>query len=84
MRVVEIEPRRGRRIGLLIRLFLEAVLGGLVIFGLAAVLAPRLFDIRNNLAVLGAVLVWIACPILLFLLVSDLAARLRRLRRGPP
>lgn len=80
MRVVEIDPRKGRRTWLAIRIFLEAILGTLAIFLLAAVAAPRLFDLHNNLALAAAVIIWIACPVLGFLLATDLAARLRRLR----
>lgn len=81
MGLVKIEPRDGSARLLIVRVFLEAVLGGLGIFILAAVAAPRLFDMHNNLALAGAVLIWIACPVLLYLLVWDIAARLRRSRR---
>ncbi len=67
----------------IIRLFLEAAVGLLVVFALAAIAGPRLFDIHNNLAVIGAVLVWLACPVLLFLLALDLRARWRNLDGGP-
>ena len=77
MSLIEIGPRRRGRTLLVIRIFLEAVLGGLGVFLLAAVAAPRLFDLHNNLAVIAAVLIWIACPVLLFLLVSDIITRLR-------
>ncbi len=80
MSLIEIGPRRRGVTLLVIRIFLETVLGGLGVFLLAAVAAPRLFDLHNNLAVIAAVLVWIACPVLLFLLVSDIAARLRDFR----
>ena len=80
MSLVDIGSRsRGGKL-LVIRIFLEAVLGGLGVFLLAAVAAPRLFDLHNNLALAGAVLIWIACPVLLFLLVSDIAERIRDLR----
>ncbi len=80
MSLIEIEQRgRGRRL-LVIRIFLEAVLGGLGLFVLAAVVAPRLFNLHNNLALIAAVLVWIACPVLLFLLGGDIAHRIRELR----
>ena len=82
MSLVEIGSRgRGGKF-LLIRIFLEAVLGGLGVFLLAAVAAPRLFDMHSNLALLAAVLIWIACPVLLFLLFTDIAERLRRPRGG--
>ncbi len=77
MSLIEIGPRGRRRTLLVVRIFLEAALGGLGVFLLAAIAAPRLFDLHNNLAVIAAVLIWIACPVLLFLLVSDIAVRLR-------
>ena len=80
MSLIEIGPRRRGGTLLVIRIFLEAVLGGLGVFLLAAVAAPRLFDLHNNLAVIAAVLTWIACPVLLFLLASDIAARLKAFR----
>ncbi len=80
MSLVEFEPRGRNGKFLAIRIFLEAVLGALGIFLLAAVAAPRLFDIHNNLAVAAAVLTWIACPVLGFLLLADLAKRFRQLR----
>jgi hypothetical protein len=80
MSLIEIGPRgRGRKL-LVIRIFLEAVLGGLGLFVLAAIVAPRLFNLHSNLSLVAAVLVWIACPVLLFLLAGDIAARLRDLR----
>ena len=83
MSLMSIErTQRGAR-GLLIRIFLEAVLGGLGVFILAAVLGPRLFDMHNNLALVGAVLVWIACPVLVVLLIADIAERLRRRSSNP-
>ena len=82
MSLVEIEPRGRRSKLLVIRIFLEAVLGGLGLFLLAAVVAPRLFNLHNNLALIGAGVVWIACPVLLFLLAGDIAHRLRELRRA--
>jgi hypothetical protein len=80
MSLIEIGPRgRGRKL-LVIRIFLEAVLGGLGLFLLAAVVAPRLFNMQNNLSLVAAILVWIACPVLFFLLAGDIAHRLRELR----
>jgi hypothetical protein len=82
MRVVETGPRRQGRTLLAIRIFLEAIFGALGIFLLAAVAAPRLFNLHTNLALLAAVLAWIACPVLGFLLAADVAAQIRRFRRG--
>ena len=70
------EPRPTH--GLIVRTFLESALGLLGLFLLAAVVAPMLFDIRNNFAVIAGVLVWIACPVLLLLLVWRVAGRWRR------
>ncbi len=68
--------------GLLIRSFLEGALGLFGIFLLAAVAAPTLFNIRNDVAVIAAVLVWIACPALLLLLGWRINGLWRRHRIG--
>ncbi len=83
MSLMNIEPAQRGAKRLIVRVFLEAVFGGLGVFLLAAVLAPRLFDMHNNLALLGAIVVWIACPVLLFLLVADIAERLKARRPYP-
>ncbi len=67
----------------LILMFLEAAIGLLVVFALAVIAGPRLFNIHNNLTVVAAVVVWLACPVLLFLLILDLAARWRKLDGEP-
>ena len=66
-----------------IRAFFESVLGLIGVFVLAAVAAPALFNIRNNLAVAAAVLVWIVCPVLLYLLANHVVGGWRRLKQGP-
>ena len=74
----DIDPQSRQRRDLLVRSFLEIALGLVGIFILAAVIAPDLFNVRNDLAVLLAVLVWIACPVLALLLAWRTAARWRR------
>ena len=79
----EIEGQRRQALWLLLRLFLELTLGSIGIFALAAIAGPRLFDLHDNLALIGAILVWLSCPVLLFLLGSDLARLWRRINGGP-
>ncbi len=83
MILIDIAPRGGGGKRLVIRIFLEAVLGALGVFVLAAVVGPRLFDLHNNLALVAAVVVWIACPVLLFLVAADIAEQLRKRRSQP-
>jgi hypothetical protein len=74
--------RRSSRSFLLLRLFFELSLGAIGILALAAIAGPRLFDMHDNLALIAAVLVWLSCPVLLFLLGSDAARLWRRITRG--
>ena len=75
------QPRR--QLGLMLRLFLELSFGGIGIFALATIAGPRLFDMHDNLALAGAVLVWLACPVLLYVLGADAARLWRRINGGP-
>jgi hypothetical protein len=74
-------PVRARFVA--IRAFFEAAVGLIVIFALAAMLAPALFNRHNDLALLGAVAIWLVCPVLLFLLVLRVVGRLRGPNSGP-
>ena len=78
------DAQRRRPIGLLLRLFLELSLGAIGIFALATIAGPRLFDMHDNLALVAAVLVWLACPVLLYLLGADAARLWRRINGGSP
>ena len=79
----DIDAERRRPRVLLLRLFLELSLGAIGILALAAIAGPRLFDMHNDLAVGAAVLVWLSCPVLTFLLGSDAARLWRRITGGP-
>ncbi len=77
----EAQPRR--RLGLLLRLFFELSLGAIGILALAAIAGPRLFDMHDDLALIAAILVWLSCPVLTFLLGADAARLWRRINGGP-
>ncbi len=76
------EAARRRTRDLLVRSYLESALGLAGVFLVAAELAPWLFNVRNDAAVIAAVLLWICCPVLLFLLGSRVAGRWRRANQG--
>jgi hypothetical protein len=76
------EAARRRTRDLVIRSYLEGALGLFGVFLIAAVMAPWLFNVRNDAAVIAAVLLWIGCPVLLFLLGSRVAGRWRRASQG--
>jgi uncharacterized membrane protein len=69
-------PRDPR--GVIVRMFLKSVIGGAAAFVLAAVLAPRFFDMRDDLMVAAAFAAWLACPLLIFLVGWDVVADWRR------
>jgi hypothetical protein len=75
----DIDAQRKRPLGLLLRLFLELALGAIGILALAAIAGPRLWNMQGDFAVIGAILVWLSCPVLLFLLGSDAARLWRRI-----
>ncbi len=82
MSLIDIEPRnRGGKL-FAIRIFLEITLGGLAVFVLAAMVGPWLFDMHDNLALAGAVAVWMACPVLVFMLAADVVRLLKRPKGG--
>ncbi len=75
--------RRRRLRTFAIRAFFEAALGLIAVFVLAAMAGPALFNQHSDLALIGAILVWLACPVLLFLLAHHVAGRWRSLNSGP-
>ncbi len=77
---IDAQPRR--RLGLMLRLFLELMLGSIGVFALATIAGPKLFDMHDNLALAAAVLVWLACPVLLYALGADAARLWRRINGG--
>jgi hypothetical protein len=76
----EIETQQRNPRGLLLRLFLELSLGAIAILALATIAAPRLFDLHNDPALIASILVWLSCPVLLYLLGADAARLWRRIK----
>jgi hypothetical protein len=64
-------------------LFLKTVVGLALVFVLAAIAAPSLFDRRETLAVVGAFALWLICPLLLFYVGYGALADVRRLLGKP-
>ena len=66
-----------------IRTFFEVAFGLIGVFVLATMAAPALFNLHSNLSLIGAVIVWLLCPALLYLLASHVGGRWRHLNQGP-
>jgi hypothetical protein len=69
--------------GLVIRLFLKSVIGLALVFALATIVAPALFDRRDDLMVAAAFALWLACPLILFLVGFEVFADLKKFSRRP-
>jgi hypothetical protein len=70
---------------LVVGLFIKAVAGLILVFVIAAVAAPRLFNVHEDFATILAFALWIACPLLLFLIGWELFAEIRKFNeRSPP
>jgi hypothetical protein len=78
------DSQRRRPLGLLLRLFFELSLGSIGVLALATIAGPRLFDMQGDFAVIGAILVWLSCPVLIFILGAHGARLWRRINGGPP
>jgi uncharacterized membrane protein (GlpM family) len=64
----------------LVGMFLKGVLGLAAVFAIAAVLAPWLFDQRDTLKTVLAFGLWLACPLIAFLVGFELWADWKRMR----
>ncbi len=60
-------------------LLIKAVLGLLLVFVIAAIVAPRLFDTHDDLMTILAFGLWIACPLALFFLGWELLVEFRKI-----
>jgi hypothetical protein len=78
----DFDPQRRRPLILVARLFFELGLGSIGILALAAVAGPRLWNMQGDLSVIAAILVWLSCPVLLFILGSHAARLWRRINGG--
>jgi hypothetical protein len=67
----------------LVGMFLKGVLGLAAVFVIAAVLAPWLFDQRDTLETVVAFGLWLACPLVAFLVGFELWADWKKLRAKP-
>ncbi|HEY3813262.1 MAG TPA: hypothetical protein VGL66_08535 [Caulobacteraceae bacterium] len=71
--------------GLIVRLFIKTVAGLALVFVIAAIAAPRLFDTHDDLMTIAAFVLWIACPLLLFFVGWELLVEIRKINeRHPP
>jgi hypothetical protein len=61
-----------------VRTFLKGVSGAVAVFVLAAIVAPWLFDSRENVKVATAFGLWLVCPLLVFLIGFDIFVDLKR------
>jgi hypothetical protein len=78
-------PTRSDRLRMLVaRLFLKAVAGLALVFVIAAIVAPRLFDTHDDLMTILAFVLWIACPLLLFFVGWEVLAEVRKIDEHQP
>lgn len=66
-----------------VRMFLKGVLGLALVFVLAAVAAPWLFDRRDTLMTVLAFGLWLLCPLLVFLIGFEVFAEWKRVENKP-
>ena len=70
---------------LLVGVFIKAVSGLILVFVVAAIAAPRLFNTHDDFATILAFALWIACPLIVFLIGWELATEIRKFdERSPP
>lgn len=67
----------------IVRMFLKGVLGLVLVFVIAAVAAPWLFDRRDTLMTVLAFGLWLLCPLIAFLTGFELFADWKRTWREP-
>ena len=79
-------PDRAKRMrDLVVGLFIKGVAGLILVFVVAAIAAPRLFNAHQDFATILAFALWIACPLLLFLIGWELFVEVRKFNeRSPP
>jgi hypothetical protein len=66
-----------------VRMFLKGVPGLVLVFVIAAVAAPWLFDKRDTLMTVLAFALWLLCPLIVFLVGFELFAEWKRIDREP-
>jgi uncharacterized membrane protein (GlpM family) len=66
-----------------IRIFLKVVPGAVAVFVIAAIVAPALFDQRNDLMAAAAFGLWLLCPLIVFLVGCEVFAEWKRMTRRP-
>ena len=69
---------------LVVRMFLKTVLGLALVFAIAAIAAPRLFDTHDDLMTILAFALWIACPLLLFFVGWEVLVEVRKINDEHP
>lgn len=66
-----------------VRMFLKGVLGLALVFVIAAVAAPQLFDRRDTLMTVLAFGLWLLCPLIVFLVGFEVFAEWKRIDSEP-
>jgi uncharacterized membrane protein (GlpM family) len=66
-----------------VRMFLKGVLGLALVFVIAAVAAPSLFDRRDTLMTVLAFGLWLICPLIVFLVGFEVFAEWKRIDSEP-
>lgn len=66
-----------------IRIFLKGVPGAVAVFVIAAIVAPALFDQRNDLMAAAAFGLWLLCPLIVFLVGFEVFAEWKRMIGRP-
>jgi uncharacterized membrane protein (GlpM family) len=66
-----------------VRMFFKGVLGMALVFVIAAVAAPSLFDRRDTLMTFLAFGLWLLCPLIVFLVGFEVFAEWKRIDGEP-
>jgi hypothetical protein len=66
-----------------VRMFLKGMPGLVLVFVIAAVAAPWLFDRRDTLMTVLAFGLWLLCPLIVFLVGFEIFAEWKRIDREP-